>query len=44
MFIAFGGEEAGLLGSKHFVENETIDLKKVKSSEFIQTIHQIRHS
>ena len=30
MFIAFGGEEAGLLGSKHFVENRTVDLKKVK--------------
>jgi aminopeptidase YwaD len=30
MFIAFGGEEAGLLGSKYFVENTPIKLKKIK--------------
>lgn len=29
-FIAFGGEELGLLGSKHFIENPLFDLKKVK--------------
>lgn len=28
LFIAFSGEEMGLLGSKYFVENPTIDLKK----------------
>lgn len=29
LFIAFSAEELGLFGSKHFVENPTIDLKKV---------------
>ncbi len=29
-FIAFGGEEIGLLGSKYFVENPLFDLLKVK--------------
>ncbi len=29
LFIAFSGEELGLFGSKHFVDNPTIDLKKV---------------
>jgi aminopeptidase YwaD len=30
VFIAFAAEEAGLLGSKFFVENPPVDLKKVK--------------
>lgn len=30
IFIAFGAEEAGLVGSYHFVENPLIDLKKIK--------------
>lgn len=30
VFIAFGGEEIGLLGSKYFVENSLFDLSKVK--------------
>ena len=30
LFIAFAGEEAGLIGSKYFVENSWIDLKKIK--------------
>lgn len=30
LFIAFGGEEAGLLGSKFFVENSPIDLNKIR--------------
>ena len=30
VFILFGGEELGLLGSKHYVENPTIDLSKVQ--------------
>ena len=30
IFIAFGGEEAGLVGSKYFVENPLIDLKNIK--------------
>lgn len=29
LFIAFSGEELGLLGSNHFVKNPTIDLKNV---------------
>lgn len=29
LFIAFSGEEEGLLGSNYFVKNPTIDLKKV---------------
>ncbi|QEC75318.1 M28 family metallopeptidase [Mucilaginibacter ginsenosidivorax] len=29
-FIAFSGEEAGLLGSKYFTENPLIDLKKIR--------------
>ncbi len=29
-FIAFGGEELGLLGSKYFVENPLFDLSKIK--------------
>jgi aminopeptidase YwaD len=30
VFLLFAGEEAGLLGSKYFVENSPIDLKKIK--------------
>jgi aminopeptidase YwaD len=30
VFIAFGAEEAGLLGSKYFVENPPFDLSKIK--------------
>ncbi|MEP5612582.1 MAG: M20/M25/M40 family metallo-hydrolase [Cyclobacteriaceae bacterium] len=30
VFIAFAGEELGLLGSKHFVENPLFDLQKIK--------------
>jgi hypothetical protein len=30
LFIAFAGEEMGLLGSKYFVQNPIIDLKKIK--------------
>jgi hypothetical protein len=30
LFIAFGAEEAGLIGSKYFVENPWIDLKAIK--------------
>ncbi len=29
-FIAFAGEEAGLIGSKYFVDNPLIDLKKIR--------------
>jgi len=30
MFIAFAGEEAGLLGSKHFVEEKSMKLKNIE--------------
>lgn len=30
VFVFFAGEEAGLLGSKYFVENTAIDLSKIK--------------
>lgn len=30
LFIAFAGEEAGLVGSHHFVENTPIQLKKIR--------------
>lgn len=30
LFVAFAGEEAGLLGSKHFVEETPIKLKKIR--------------
>jgi len=30
VFMAFGGEELGLLGSKHFVNNPTINLQQVQ--------------
>ncbi|MGZ4043860.1 MAG: M28 family metallopeptidase [Bacteroidia bacterium] len=30
VFIFFAGEEAGLLGSKYFVESKVVDLKKIK--------------
>jgi aminopeptidase YwaD len=29
LFVTFGGEEMGLLGSKHFVNNSPVDLSKV---------------
>ncbi|MCX6283736.1 MAG: M20/M25/M40 family metallo-hydrolase [Bacteroidetes bacterium] len=31
LFIAFSGEEMGLLGSKYFVNNPLVDLKKIKA-------------
>jgi len=30
LFIAFGAEEMGLLGSRHFIENPLVELEKVK--------------
>jgi Zn-dependent M28 family amino/carboxypeptidase len=30
LFIAFAGEEAGLLGSKYFVDEKSVDLDKIK--------------
>lgn len=31
LFIAFSGEEMGLLGSKHFVDHPTVDLSKARA-------------
>ena len=30
VFVFFAGEEAGLIGSKYFVDNKTVDLTKIK--------------
>jgi hypothetical protein len=30
LFVFFAGEEAGLMGSQYFVQNNTVDLKKIK--------------
>ncbi|MBK7668310.1 MAG: M28 family peptidase [Sphingobacteriaceae bacterium] len=30
LFVFFAGEEAGLIGSKYFIDNNTVDLTKVK--------------
>ncbi len=30
IFVAFGAEELGLLGSRHFIENQSVDLSRVK--------------
>lgn len=53
LFIAFGGEEAGLLGSKYYVENPVVPLKKMKflynvdmmgtGSEGIQVVNSTEH-
>ena len=53
LFIAFGGEEAGLIGSKYYVENPIIPLKKMKfllnvdlmgtGSEGIQVVNSTEH-
>ncbi|MGB1039757.1 MAG: M28 family metallopeptidase [Flavobacteriales bacterium] len=53
LFIAFGGEEAGLIGSKHYVENPIVPLDKMKflfnvdlmgtGSEGIQVVNSTEH-
>lgn len=53
LFIAFGGEEAGLLGSKYYVENPIIPLNRMKflynvdmmgtGSEGIQVVNSTEH-
>lgn len=53
LFIAFGGEEAGLIGSKYYVENPIVPLKKMKflfnvdlmgtGSEGIQVVNSTEH-
>lgn len=53
LFIAFGGEEAGLLGSKYYVENPIVSLKRMKflynvdmmgtGSEGLQVVNSTEH-
>lgn len=53
LFIAFGGEEAGLLGSRYYVENPIVPLNKMKflynvdmmgtGSEGIQVVNSTEH-
>jgi aminopeptidase YwaD len=53
LFIAFGGEEAGLIGSKYYIENPIIPLNKMKfllnvdlmgtGSEGIQVVNSTEH-
>ncbi len=42
VFIAFGGEEEGLLGSNFFVNNPTIDLKNVTAMVNMDMIGRLR--
>jgi len=42
IFIAFGAEEMGLLGSKHFVKTPLIDLKKVRVMINIDMIGRLK--
>ncbi len=42
LFIAFSGEELGLIGSKYFTEHPTIDLKKVNAMINLDMIGRYR--
>ena len=42
MFITFGGEEMGLLGSRYFVENYKDDLKKIKATINLDMVGRMR--
>jgi len=42
IFIAFTGEEMGLLGSKYFVENSLIDLKSVNAMINLDMVGRLR--
>ena len=44
LFIAFSGEELGLLGSKYFTENSTIDLKTVNYMINIDMVGRLNDS
>lgn len=42
IFMAFGAEELGLLGSKYFVNNPLVDLKKIKTMINIDMIGRLK--
>lgn len=44
LFIAFSGEEMGLLGSKYFVENPTIDLKNVSFMVNLDMVGRLKNT
>lgn len=44
LFIAFSGEEMGLLGSKYFVENPTIDLKNTSFMVNMDMVGRLRET
>ena len=44
VFIAFAGEEMGLIGSKYFAENPVIDLKKVRAMVNLDMVGRLKES
>ncbi len=42
IFVAFGAEEMGLLGSKYFVENPPVDLSKIKAMINVDMVGRLR--
>jgi len=44
VFIAFDGEEKGLLGSKYFVENPTVDIKNIAAMINMDMIGRLKDS
>lgn len=42
IFVAFGAEEMGLLGSKYFVENPPVDLAKIKAMINIDMVGRLK--
>lgn len=44
LFVAFSGEEMGLLGSKYFVENPTTDLKKVSYMVNLDMVGRLKNT
>lgn len=44
LFIAFGAEERGLIGSRHFVDNPTVPLEKVVAMVNMDMIGRLRNN
>lgn len=44
LFVAFSGEELGLMGSKHFVANPTIDFETIKYMINLDMVGRLRES
>ncbi len=42
IFVAFGAEEMGLLGSKYFVENPPVELSKIKAMINVDMVGRLR--